>query len=282
MKKILVLAAVACLFAAQSCVIRFNRINNSLIWLEANGDSVTRTQTLDGEFTGLSVSAPLPVKLIKGEGPVRVDISASSNIIDYAEVKKDGATLVLKFKDDAPTINLSDFFVTVTMPKCETVSVLGSGTVFSTSPWEGDTFEASVIGSGSMNMSELSFSDISFTLTGSGEMVGFMASRASSVEASCSGSGKITLHDVNSGKVAASISGSGMIDLQGTTDLARYRITGSGIIYAEDLNAVNYSSKVAGSGKVYTSEDAESEDAESEDAESEDAESSGEEAGDEV
>lgn len=261
MKKILILAASACLFAAQSCVFRFtgstgsNGNSGNPIWLEASGDVVSKADTLGSSVNGLSVRGPFEVRLLKGDGPATVNLTCSSNLVDYFEAKVEGETLVLKLKDGTRTINLSDFLVTVTMPECRSVAVLGSGDVSSDALWDEDKFEASVTGSGNMYLTRLGASWADFTITGSGNIQASMAGHASSVTATCSGSGDMSLDGIDSDELSASISGSGNIALKGKTSSATYRISGSGDIDASGLASGETSSKVTGSGKVHTGGD---------------------------
>jgi hypothetical protein len=65
------------------------------------------------------------------------------------------------------------------------------------------------------------------------------------------GSGVIDITDINVLDLQVLITGSGNAELQGTTDVAEYIITGSGTISAQDVTAGRCIADISGSGTIY-------------------------------
>lgn len=210
----------------------------------ATGSGSSRTFAVT-DFTGVSLrgSDDVEVKIassfsVRAEGP--------SEVLDRLKIERDGSMLKIGRKSD-PSFSWGGgkgATIYVTLPRLTRANVAGSGDMKVGSA-QGDDFEASNAGSGSINIAALTVKAAEFNIAGSGEITA--SGSADKLSMSIAGSGDINARGVKAGSADASIAGSGSIaaDVNGPATVS---ILGSGDV---DMgkNATCTTSKV-GSGDV--------------------------------
>lgn len=158
-----------------------------------------------GNTTKINVMGDMDVVVAQGTPSVKVE--GDENILQFIETEDNDGWLEIKTRDHINIHSSTPVKVYVTTPEINDIKVNGSGNItcnnkFSTS------------------------NDMSFSLTGSGNITA----------------------NVNSPAVTASITGSGNMYIKGETRKVDIRITGSGNYDSPDLKAENAFVKISGSG----------------------------------
>jgi hypothetical protein len=209
--------------------------------LVGNGKVKSERRSLSS-FSSVSVAGSGTLRLHRGGQ--KVELTCDSNILPYITTTVTGSELRIGFKPFTGILKATKMEFDVTIPELAAVRLAGSGDAYVDS-FSGDTFEASVAGSGGIK-AELEYRNISLNCSGSG---GFDASvKSDGLELRCSGSGSAYVKG-SAERAEVTISGSGTLGARGfSVSDARIIISGSGeaeIRVAKSLDAV-----LSGSGSV--------------------------------
>lgn len=172
------------------------------------GTIVTETREV-GNFSKLELSNSADVEIVAGD-TLMVEVSDYENLLDNIVVETRGSTLVVKNKPLRVALRNSRAKVTITMPS-------GISSVV-------------VSGSGNVEVHDCVAKQVSFKISGSGNITAASSEQLESVE--------------------AIISGSGNIELQGAGTSVDAVVSGSGNITCKDFVAQNTDCTISGSGDV--------------------------------
>ena len=188
---------------------------------EGSGNMETETRQVD-EFSRIVCSGAFDVHVTVGDKQ-SVTLTFDDNLLDNIETRVRRGTLKLdsrgSYHSNAPCK------VTITVPSLEEIKSSGSGDVF-VDNLQGQSFECSVTGSGSMRVSG-TVVRVKAAVTGSGD-IDLRQLKAEDASATVSGSGDIAIFA--SERFNGSVSGSGDISYYGDPPKTRIREHGSGSI----------------------------------------------------
>jgi len=174
---------------------------------------------IDGDVEGACYYAP--------SGQERVVVNGYQNLVAAFETNVNGGRLKLKFKDKYWSIRNNNLKVDVYTSALRRINLNGSGNVdVAESPGSKD-LEATIDGSGRINIHNGTFDGLTLQVNGSGEISSRDAA-AQNVSAAVSGSGYIATRVF--GHFFGRVSGSGAIDYWGHPISADTRVDGSGSI----------------------------------------------------
>ena len=212
--------------------------------VKGNGDVITKTFQTD-DYDAIAVNNSLDVEIIKGtEGTIKVE--AESNIMEHLEIFTKGDKLKVGVKNGVNISTRKGIKVWVPVKKISSVSLAGSGDVFSDLVLRNNDFSLSVAGSGDIKLhtesKELNVSiagsgdiqlkgrteNLNASVAGSGDIDAY-SMKANNVDASVAGSGDISVF-CNGGELSASIIGSGDLRYKGSTSNVKKSVIGSGDI----------------------------------------------------
>lgn len=210
--------------------------------IKGNGNVTTETVSTS-DYDQVSAVGPMDVYLVSGnEGTIQVE--ADSNFHEYIEVETDGDKLILKIKKNHNLKSKNPIKITVPFRDLDAVKLTGSGDIFTKDAITADNFEASVTGSGDVNL-EINATDVSFKVTGSGDMR--LKGGADRVSIRISGSGDFDGRQFRAKTAEVQVSGSGDAKVYAESSLTA-RVSGSGDITYGGNPTVD--KKVSGSGSI--------------------------------
>jgi hypothetical protein len=189
------------------------------------GSGVSKTQVREATDFDRVVSKGSADVQIEFGSPASIEVTADDNVIDKVTTEVSGSTLTIGTEGSFSTrVGLR---VKVRTPRLLEVSVQGSGNVFA-GPINSSTFETTLSGSGNVVV-EGSAQDVQATVNGSGD-INLKGLKATSARALINGSGDIVTNA--SEKVRGEIRGSGEISYFGNPRSVERSIHGSGSIAA--------------------------------------------------
>jgi Putative auto-transporter adhesin, head GIN domain len=241
MKNSLKLSVFAILFASS--------LANSQSWNgeKVKGNGIMKTESRStAEYDEIKLQGFFDLDLISGkEGEIKVQ--AEENLLQYIKVEIEGNTLKI-YQDKNKNLQSSrgcKILVTVPFEKISALILSGSGDINTKNQIKTDKFEATLSGSGDINI-DIDASEVEAKLSGSGGVK--LRGKTNDLIARISGSGDINANELLSKNVDAAISGSGDIKVNCSENLEA-RVSGSGdIIYSGDPKSKD--SKVSGSGSI--------------------------------
>ncbi|MET1260455.1 head GIN domain-containing protein [Flagellimonas sp. DF-77] len=214
--------------------------------IKGNGNVVTIERNV-GSYDAIAAAGWFDVILVDGkEG--QLTLKGEENLLEYIETEVKNGTLTIK-KEKGVNLKSSNWkggiIITVPVEQVNSVSLSGSGDVVSKTTLKAERFNASLAGSGDVDLS-VEADYFKASLSGSGDMV--FTGNAKDFVVSVAGSGDIKAFDLEAENVEANVSGSA--DLKVTANQAiRARVAGSGdITYKGNPGKVD--SKTAGSGDI--------------------------------
>ncbi len=201
-----------------------------------------------GSFSGIALSSGGTVYLTQGDEE-KVEVQASSDIIDEIITEVRGGTLVIKRRDSDSWFSWGSssgsFDVYVTARRIEEVDVSGSGRIYGQNKITSDRLELDVSGSGRMEL-KVYTKMIEADISGSGRIQ--LEGNGTDLEVSISGSGSVDAIDFAVENCEARISGSGRCEVNVSKSIDA-RISGSGSVYYKgEPDKIN--SSTSGSGRV--------------------------------
>lgn len=196
----------------------------------ANKNYITKEVITDVNFNAVKLMGSPDVVYTQTDGKTHIEIYGSDNIVDLLDVFVEKGTLIVKFKNNTQIQNDGKLEVRVSAPALNKMEVYGSGDI-------------------TLAKGITTNKDIAFSVNGSGDIDGSNIS-CSQLTVAVNGSGDIKLNNLKTESTGVQVNGSGDITLSGTTQTANYSVSGSGDISAAKLKADKVSAKVAGSGDI--------------------------------
>lgn len=237
MRKLLIIAAVAFIFANQSCdFIHMETIHG-------NGSVTTETRNVP-EANRIQTRGSFDVQIIQGNS-ASVKIEADANLIPYILTSNEDGKLVIHTKDHVGLQSNNKITVYVTTPTVEEIELNGSGNVTSDAKITGsDHLKLSIAGSGDMKL-DVNTPKVESSIAGSGNITISGETKDSKIE--IAGNGDYKAENLQSENVEVHIAGSGNARVFASATLDVH-IAGSGDIYYKGSPSITQ--HVAGSGSI--------------------------------
>lgn len=211
--------------------------------VRGNGNVVTKTRSV-GDYDKIGVGGSFDVKLIAGaEG--KLTIKMDENLFEYLVTEVEGDKLKIKWKKGTNVYSKSKLLITVPFEDISSVSLAGSGDVYSEDVIKADDFKSALAGSGDLKL-KVDANHVKSSIAGSGDI--YLQGNTRSVKTSIAGSGDIHAYELLAKEAEVSIAGSGGVKIS-VSDMLKARISGSGNVYYKG-NPAKQDVKVSGSGNV--------------------------------
>lgn len=232
------------------------------------GKNTRQTRNLsDFNFINLSMSGSV---YVKQASEFSVEVEAPADLIDKITTQVSERTLIIDNKNTKMNIGNSGIKIYVTMPNPNGFEVNGSGSITALTPITSNFFVASVSGSGSMKLMDITAKNLKMKVEGSGSF-SQTAAKAETSLISVTGSGHYEVDNVTSQVISAVLEGSGSINMHtlaaeklsmqnggsgsfrqigGMATSVLIENRGSGNIGAGELNSSSFSISNAGSGGI--------------------------------
>jgi hypothetical protein len=211
--------------------------------VKGNGNVIHKTKDV-GSFENIGVSGAFDIYLVKGkEG--HLDIKIEENLLPYLVTEVDKGQLKIKWKKGTSISTRKGVVITVQFKSINAVGLIGSGDITSKDLIKADDFNASVSGSGDMDL-EVESNSLRAAVSGSGDMV--LKGSTKSFDVAVAGSGDISAFHLKSDTAEVKVSGSGDVELTVQNEL-KARVSGSGDVSYKG-NPKIQDIKVSGSGDV--------------------------------
>lgn len=213
--------------------------------VKGNGNmtKITRSTT---SYNGVKCAGSFDYILEAGtEG--NITIEGEENLLDYIITEVKDGVLIVKTKKMVSLRTSYNKTITVTIPfqDISSVSLAGSGDLWSKNTINADTFKASISGSGDVSLT-IQANSIEASVAGSGDLT--LKGNTTNLEASIAGSGDFHGFDLEADNTTVSVAGSGDADVVSRKYL-KARVSGSGDIEYKG-NPEKEDTKVAGSGSI--------------------------------
>ncbi len=211
--------------------------------------SDTRQSFRVTNFDTLSVGGPYTVHVKTGPA-ASVTAHGPADQMRHVEVEMDGRTLKLRTKKQSGWKwwgregRVDKIVVNVTVPMLDEATMAGSGKI-DIDRISGSRFKGSVAGSGDLVVNALKVGALELSIAGSGDISAKGA--ATNAKYSIAGSGDIRAEGINVTDLEVTIAGSGDVAARATRT-AHGKIAGSGDVVV--TGGAKCTSKVAGSGRM--------------------------------
>ena len=215
--------------------------------IKASKNFVTKDIRVDN-FTNVNIAGSIDVTYTQKAGKPDVKVYTSDNIVELLNIEVKGNTLNIGFKKGV-NVSYDKLEVKVSAEKLNGVSIAGSGDFEFANGLKTDALKLSVAGSGDIEGSDITCTDLGVSIAGSGD-INCSNISCGDLKTSIAGSGDLKLNNVKATSANASIAGSGTLILSGSAQEASYSIAGSGDLYAEGLQANRVSASISGSGDI--------------------------------
>lgn len=213
--------------------------------VKGNGNMTTETRNT-GDYDGVKCAGSMDYILVAGtEGKIKLE--GESNLLEYIITEIKGNDLIIKVEKG---VNLSPSWnktikVTIPFKEISSVSLAGSGDLWSEDKITASNFNVSLAGSGDMTLN-IEATSVEGSLAGSGDIT--LKGNTNDLSLRLAGSGDIHAFGLQSNHTEASIAGSGDIEVVSNQSL-KARVSGSGDIDYKG-NPSKEDTKVSGSGKI--------------------------------
>lgn len=213
--------------------------------VKGEGPIMTQERTVQS-FT--AVSAGISGRINYTVSPViKVELQAQRNILDIIETFVTADELVIKFKNGVNVRSHEEIIVNISGPSPKSVALSGDASLDVSGQISGDRLQLRVSGSGDIMADQVSLTDkLEATITGSGN-IDILQGTAKQANLRISGSGSIRSTGVSVLQAETEISGSGNIRVK-VSDKLSARISGSGSIYY--TGSPQITTNISGSGNV--------------------------------
>ena len=214
--------------------------------IRGNGDVVTIERSV-GKYESIASAGWFDVILVSGEEG-NITLKGEENLLEYIETEVKNGKLTIKTEKGVnlkPSSWRGGIEITVPIEEINGVSLAGSGDVISRTTIKTDTFQASLAGSGDVNLS-VETSDFKASLSGSGDME--FDGSADNFKVSVAGSGDIDAFGLSADYVEASVAGSADLNVTANKGI-KARVSGSGDITYKG-NPSKIDNKTSGSGDI--------------------------------
>jgi hypothetical protein len=209
--------------------------------VKGSGPVQSETRFLE-PFHAVKLQLSGDVEITRGDRS-EVTVEAQGNLLPI--LKTDVENGVLKLFFDQNVSYSENVKIRVITPSLDNLDLMSSGTMKVLSPWDGDTFEMQVSGSGDIEAMQLNAASVVADINGSGSIK--LAGKTGDIKADISGSGDLLAEGLASQTADLGVSGSGSMKVHVESSL-KVKISGSGEVYYSGEPTV--SSKVSGSGEV--------------------------------
>ena len=208
-----------------------------------NGNVITKT-VKTGDYDKIKLIGSFDLKLVKGtEGDIRVE--AEDNLQEIVKIETEGNTLVIRTKDNVSFSTKKGFLITVPFEEISEINITGSGDVETKDVIRATDFDASITGSGDLDL-KIEATSLQTKITGSGDVD--VSGTTDKLYLRISGSGNFEGYKLNSENTEISIAGSGNAEVVANRELD-VKISGSGdVSYKGRPDKLNL--KTSGSGEV--------------------------------
>lgn len=213
--------------------------------VKGNGNMTTETRNT-GDYDGVKCAGSMDYILVAGtEGKIKLE--GESNLLEYIITEIKGNDLIIKVEKG---VNLSPSWnktikVTIPFKDISSVSLAGSGDLWSEDKITASNFNVSLAGSGDMTLN-IEATSVEGSLAGSGDIT--LKGITNDLSLRLAGSGDIHAFGLQANHTEASIAGSGDIEVVSNQSL-KARVSGSGDIDYKG-NPSKEDTKVSGSGKI--------------------------------
>lgn len=196
-----------------------------------------------GAFSRIDSGGSAEVRVRKGP-TTRVVVTTDENVQEHFRAEVSGGVLLLGYKPGTMITRVTKLVVDVYLPSLEGVTVSGSGDLSLVDPFKGDSFSATISGSGSVTGS-IRYGSATVRISGSGKVK--LDGSCDELALAVSGSGRFDCASLTTQAATVTLSGSGDAELSVSGRLDA-RISGSGSVRYRGKPVVNAS--VSGSGTV--------------------------------
>lgn len=209
-----------------------------------SGPNGSRSFDVSG-FDQVELAGSDNVRVIAGPA-FSVQATGPEKTLERLKIEVNGSTLSIGRKRSISMgwNNDKSALVTVTMPTIKEASLAGSGNM-DIDRVETPEFEASIAGSGGMKIKSAQVDKLDIDIAGSGGAT--IAGAAKAIDISIAGSGSVMAKDLNAADAKISIAGSGNVDAR-ASGAASVSIAGSGDVNISGTS--NCKTTKMGSGKV--------------------------------
>lgn len=192
-------------------------------------------------FTGVVSEGAVDVTLTRGDVQ-HVVATGPAELLDLIETEVSKGVWHIDLKKCYTTHQ--SFHIDITVPAIEQAAVEGSGSITSTSTFDGDRLGLSIAGSGNITM-QVNMKHAEVDIAGSGSVT--LSGTSGELETSIAGSGDLHAVGLSAAIATASIAGSGTVEVTAVEKL-NADITGSGDVRYKGRPEVK--SNIVGSGSV--------------------------------
>lgn len=197
-------------------------------------------------FTGIALAIDATV-YFSPDPTYYLEVRAQQNMLDVIEtVIGSDNTMIIRYKNGIVVGKHEPITIFVAGPAIRLLTISGSGDILVDTPWLNQYMEATISGSGNINVFELEADELHVNISGSGN-VQATTGTVNFQELKISGSGNIDLLGVESDTTMANISGSGSM-MVWVNKLLDVSISGSGNVSYKGNPVVD--THISGSGSV--------------------------------
>lgn len=175
-----------------------------------------------------------------------IRIQGEENIIPLVQTKLNGKTLELYF-DSKKSIQYKKLVVYVPAQGVNNLELMGSGDIKNEGVLKSQTFDINLIGSGDIDLNNLTTEKTVVSLKGSGDV--FLQGNSEILTANLEGSGDISAYEFIANEVNAVVKGSGDVEVYTKKSFVG-QVDGSGDIKVKGKPA-NVSKSTKGSGNIH-------------------------------
>ena len=213
--------------------------------VKGNGNMTTETRTT-GDYDGIKCAGSFDYILVAGEEG-KITIEGESNLLEHVVTEIKGNNLVIKTEKG---YNLKTSFnktikVTIPFKDISSVSLAGSGDLWTEDTIKASSFDTSLAGSGDIII-DVEANSVECSVAGSGDLT--LKGNTNNLEAKVAGSGDIHAFGLQANHTVVSIAGSGDAEVVSNSSL-KARVSGSGDIEYKG-NPSKEDTKVSGSGSI--------------------------------
>jgi len=208
------------------------------------GPLVNETRTT-GNFTGIESELSANVSYVQGN-EYKVELTAQQNVLNVMETPVVNNKLIVRFKNDVRVRSHEQITIKVTAPSISSIGSSGSGNVNVLSPLSANDLSFRLSGSGNIILPVVTCTNLEANISGSGN-ISIAGGTATTEHLKISGSGNIQAQAVSARSVTTTTSGSGIIKVSASEALD-VTISGSGSVYYMGNPVII--TNISGSGKV--------------------------------
>lgn len=207
-----------------------------------SGEVETRSEKVRGvSRVSLAVPGSLTIE-VGAEAPL--EIEGDDNIVDQIEVTREGDHLTIERRDGVTIQPQAPLRFRIGVPSLAALDLAGSGRIETKGAVRGESFAASMAGSGTIRVAEVDVETVSVNVAGSGDVV--LGGRTDRLDLHIAGSGDVELGDLAAETAAINIAGSGDANVSVASRIEA-SILGSGDVTYSGSPEVETSSMGSGS-----------------------------------